>query len=138
MRNRRRKKALDGKKFIFNVFICCTHLLNWLIDRRIMTDNCTALVPETLMIMGQKAISYYIHSRALFRVACSRSPLSKGSIFLQPAQDTAREQVTFYLTSSDIARGPERYGPEHFQIILVPVKSPSASTYYFNFDNTKN
>ena len=73
----------------------------------------------------------YIHSRALFRVACSRSPLSKGSIFLgflQPAQDTAREQVTFYLTSSDIARGPERYGPGHFQIISVPVKSPSAST----------
>ena len=80
----------------------------------------------------------YIHSRALFRVACSCSPLSKGSIFLQPAQDTAREQVTFYLTSSDIARGPERYGPEHFQMISVPAKSPSASTYYFNFDNTKN
>ena len=70
----------------------------------------------------------YIHSRALFCVACSRSPLSKGSIFLQAAQDTAREQVTFYLTSSDIARGPERYGPGHFQIISVPVKSPSAST----------
>ena len=70
----------------------------------------------------------YIHSRALFRVACSRSPLSKGSIFLQPAQDTAREQVTFYLTSSDIARGPERHGPEHLQIISVLVKSPSAST----------
>ena len=70
----------------------------------------------------------YIHSRALFRVACSRSPLSKGSIFLQPAQDTAREQVTFYLTRSDIARGPERYGPGHFQKIAVPVKSPSAST----------
>ena len=50
-------------------------------------------------------VDLYIHSRALFRVACSRSPLSKGSIFLQPAQDTAREQVTFYLTSSDIARG---------------------------------
>ena len=74
------------------------------------------------------AFTFYIHSRALFRVACSRSPLSKGSIFLQPAQDTAREQVTFYLTSSDIARGPERYGPGHFQIISVPVKSPSAST----------
>ena len=80
----------------------------------------------------------YIHSRALFRVACSRSPLSKGSIFLQPAQDTAREQVTFYLTSSDIARGPERYGPGHFQIISVPVKSPSASTEHLILDNTKN
>ena len=75
-----------------------------------------------------KRITFYIHSRALFRVACSRSPLSKSSIFLQPAQDTAREQVAFYLTSSDIARGPERYGPGQFQIISVPVKSPSAST----------
>ena len=44
---------------------------------------------------------------------------------------TAREQVTYYLTSSDIARGPERYGPGHFQIISVPVTSPSASTYHF-------
>ena len=51
-----------------------------------------------------RACRFYIHS--LFHVACSRSPLSKGSIFLQPAHDTAREQVTFYLTGSDIAISP--------------------------------
>ena len=58
-------------------------------------------------------------------------PAVKGLNIFTAREDTAREQVTFYLTSSDIARGPERYVPGHFQIISVPVRFPSASTYHF-------
>ena len=113
------------------------NVIRWISDQKVETvesdassaandASTTAACPTGYTLIGTQ-ITHYIHSRALFRVACSRSPLSKGSIFLQPAQDTAREQVTFYLTSSDIARGPERHGTEHLQIISVLVKSPSAS-----------
>ena len=82
---------------------------------------------STALDLGDLYIALYPLAGA-FSCSVLSQPAVKGMNILQPAQDTAREQVTFYLTSGDIARGPERYAREHFQIISVPVKIPNAST----------